>query len=268
MPYGCWLSVRRLRKDSASLRFPRVHGDDRCRRRRSASRHPFRRTVADGRRLGRDFRSHGRGGTVCVPAWRPARAVARSRRGVSGAGSAAPTSLRDPRVIAFLLVWFGVNILFGVFSWGCRASSSRSHGRRISAASWPVFWPSPYSIRFGLRRSRQRKRARADLDRLINHVLRDARSSSSAVAGTLRRRGFRPIISAQVSAAERSTSRAPAIRSLCAQVGGSPWPDGAADGRTRASRALSTRHSAEPEQAVEGGDPCTSRTFSPPRAAT
>jgi membrane associated rhomboid family serine protease len=27
-------------------------------------------------------------------------------------------SLRDPRVIAFLLVWFGVNILFGVFSIG------------------------------------------------------------------------------------------------------------------------------------------------------
>ena len=27
-------------------------------------------------------------------------------------------SLRDARVIAFLLVWFGVNILFGVFSMG------------------------------------------------------------------------------------------------------------------------------------------------------
>lgn len=27
-------------------------------------------------------------------------------------------SLRDPRVLAFLLVWFGVNILFGVFSIG------------------------------------------------------------------------------------------------------------------------------------------------------
>lgn len=27
-------------------------------------------------------------------------------------------SLRDPRVVAFLLVWFGVNILFGVFSLG------------------------------------------------------------------------------------------------------------------------------------------------------
>jgi membrane associated rhomboid family serine protease len=27
-------------------------------------------------------------------------------------------SLRDPRVIAFLLVWFGVNVLFGVFSIG------------------------------------------------------------------------------------------------------------------------------------------------------
>jgi len=28
------------------------------------------------------------------------------------------SSLRDPRVIAFLLVWFGLNILFGVFSLG------------------------------------------------------------------------------------------------------------------------------------------------------
>jgi membrane associated rhomboid family serine protease len=27
-------------------------------------------------------------------------------------------SLRDPRVIAFLLVWFGLNVLFGVFSLG------------------------------------------------------------------------------------------------------------------------------------------------------
>jgi membrane associated rhomboid family serine protease len=27
-------------------------------------------------------------------------------------------SLRDPRVLAFLLVWFGVNLLFGVFSIG------------------------------------------------------------------------------------------------------------------------------------------------------
>ena len=28
------------------------------------------------------------------------------------------TSLRDPRVLAFLAVWFGINIVFGVFSIG------------------------------------------------------------------------------------------------------------------------------------------------------
>src|SRR5258708_17222395 len=38
----------------------------------------------------------------------------------AGRVPAAPlaTSLRDPRVLAFVLVWFGVNILFGVFSVG------------------------------------------------------------------------------------------------------------------------------------------------------
>ena len=48
-------------------------------------------------------------------------------------------SLRDPRVIAFLLVWFGVNILFGVFSIGARGRRRRrSPGRRISVGLWPA----------------------------------------------------------------------------------------------------------------------------------
>ena len=41
------------------------------------------------------------------------------REGSWQAAAPAPDKpLRDPRVIAFLLVWFGVNILFGVFSIG------------------------------------------------------------------------------------------------------------------------------------------------------
>ena len=39
-------------------------------------------------------------------------------RGPSTTWAPLAASLRDPRVIAFLLVWFGVNILFGVFSIG------------------------------------------------------------------------------------------------------------------------------------------------------
>ena len=44
-------------------------------------------------------------------------------------------SLRDPRVLAFLLVWFGVNALMGSARSRCRAWSMRLPGRRISAAS-------------------------------------------------------------------------------------------------------------------------------------
>ena len=43
-------------------------------------------------------------------------------------------SLRDPRVLAFLLVWFGVNILFGVFSIGVRR---RRSGDRLAG---PYRW--------------------------------------------------------------------------------------------------------------------------------
>ncbi len=85
------------------------HGAERCRRRRRASPHPFRRIVADGRRLGCDFRSDGRGDTVCVPARRSARTMARSRRGVSGTGSAAcrqpSRSARDRGLLAGLLAF-------------------------------------------------------------------------------------------------------------------------------------------------------------------
>jgi membrane associated rhomboid family serine protease len=43
-------------------------------------------------------------------------------------------SLRDPRVLAFLLVWFGVNILFGVFSIG--VGQRRSGDRLAGPHRW------------------------------------------------------------------------------------------------------------------------------------
>ena len=72
-------------------------------------------------------------------------------------------SLRDPRVLAFLLVWFGVNILFGVFSIGAGASIRRSPGRRISADSWRALLRSPHSIPFRWQRTGQRRRAGSDV---------------------------------------------------------------------------------------------------------
>jgi hypothetical protein len=53
------------------------------------------------------------------------------------------SSLQDPRVLAFLLVLFGVNLLFGLGSISM-AGDRRLHGRRISAGSLPVSWHSPH----------------------------------------------------------------------------------------------------------------------------
>ena len=135
-----------------------IHGLDRCRGRRRASRHSFRRIIADGRRLGGDFRRHGRGDTFRVPARRPARIVARSHRGESGSGGAArressrSSRARVPRGV--------VRRQYSVrrrFPLACRVSSSRSHGRHISAGSWPAFWHLPHSIPFRGRRQVERQ---------------------------------------------------------------------------------------------------------------
>jgi membrane associated rhomboid family serine protease len=64
------------------------------------------------------------------------------------------TSLRDPRVLAFLLVWFGVNILFGVFSLGMpgveQAIAWQAHigGFLVGLFAFVVFDPVPRSTGF------------------------------------------------------------------------------------------------------------------------
>jgi membrane associated rhomboid family serine protease len=84
---------------------------------RIASRHASWRTVPDDRCIGGDLRHHGRGDALRIPARWAARAVSRRRRSrLSRAGNTADGVLRDPRVLLFLVVWFGINILFGLGS--------------------------------------------------------------------------------------------------------------------------------------------------------
>ena len=64
-------------------------------------------------------------------------------------------SLRDPRVIAFLLVWFGVNILFGVFSMGMpgveQAIAWQAHigGFLAGLLAFAAFDPVPAAVDSG-----------------------------------------------------------------------------------------------------------------------
>ena len=64
-------------------------------------------------------------------------------------------SLRDPRVIAFLLVWFGVNILFGVFSLGMpgveQAIAWQAHigGFLAGLLAFAAFDPVPAAVDSG-----------------------------------------------------------------------------------------------------------------------
>lgn len=63
-------------------------------------------------------------------------------------------SLRDPRVLAFLLVWFGVNLLFGVFSVGMpgveQAIAWQAHigGFLVGLFAFAAFDPVPRSTEF------------------------------------------------------------------------------------------------------------------------
>src|SRR5947209_3875287 len=63
------------------------------------------------------------------------------------------TSLRDPRVLAFVLVWFGVNILFGVFSLGMpgieQAIAWQAHigGFLVGLFAFAAFDPVPTSTK-------------------------------------------------------------------------------------------------------------------------
>jgi hypothetical protein len=68
--------------------------------------------------------------------------------------------LQDPRVLAFLLALFGVNLLFGLGSISMAGvEQAILHGRRISAGSLPVSWHSPHSIPFRSRRAAARMKA-------------------------------------------------------------------------------------------------------------
>src|SRR5262249_41664535 len=64
------------------------------------------------------------------------------------------TSLRDPRVLAFVLVWFAVNILFGVFSVGMpgieQAIAWQAHigGFLVGFFAFAAFDPVPSSAGF------------------------------------------------------------------------------------------------------------------------
>jgi hypothetical protein len=70
------------------------------------------------------------------------------------------SSLQDPRVLAFLLALFGVNLLFGLGSISMAGvEQAILHGRRISAGSLPVSWHSPHSIPFRSRRAAARMKA-------------------------------------------------------------------------------------------------------------
>ena len=64
------------------------------------------------------LRHDGRCDALCVPARRFARLLARSRGSDPDRIPAAPlaVALRNPRVLTFVGVWFGLNLLFGLGS--------------------------------------------------------------------------------------------------------------------------------------------------------
>ena len=66
------------------------------------------------------------------------------------------SSLQDPRVLAFLLVLFGVSLLLGL---GSISMAGVEQAIRISAGSLPASWHSPHSISFRSRRAAARMKA-------------------------------------------------------------------------------------------------------------
>lgn len=97
---------------------------------------------------------------LCIPARRPTRTVAGSRRGLSAACSAADIKLaRSARArlpAGIVRRQLAVRARLDQHGWG---SSRRLHGRRISAGSLPVSWHSPHSIPFRSRRAAARMEA-------------------------------------------------------------------------------------------------------------
>ena len=75
------------------------------------------------------------------------------------------SALRDPRIFVFLVVWFGLNLLFGLGSLTLWEPASRWRGKRISEASSPACYcfrfliPVPRAMRLaGERRATYRRR--------------------------------------------------------------------------------------------------------------
>ena len=120
------------------------------------------RIAADGRRVGVDFRMHGGRDAVCVSARRPDLEPRRRSGRLSPAGVAADAkSLRDRRVLIFLVVWFGLNFLFGFGSLSITGSeqSDRLAGayRRICRRAAAV-----RIVRSGVSATRRRRVASAE----------------------------------------------------------------------------------------------------------
>ena len=126
-------------------------------------------------------------------------------------------SLRDPRVLAFVLSGSASIFCSGSSPWVCRASSRRSLGRRISADSWSGFLPSPHSIRSRVRPNSTAVKGRIRRRRSINYRLGETRASPATVGGHLAGSGIpsdnlkvghcRPAVDVERRRAGRSSHR-------------------------------------------------------------
>ena len=101
------------------------------------------------RRVGRDLRHHGRRHALCLSARRPAKLRgAKCERPLSRSGASASLRAARSARARFIVVWFGINFLFGAGSLPLAGDEvSRWPGRRISAAFSPGCCCFPGSIR-------------------------------------------------------------------------------------------------------------------------
>src|SRR6266540_4068590 len=102
-------------------------------------------------------------------------------------------ALRDPRILAFLAVWFGLNLLFAIGSLSISAASSRSPGRRMWAGFLPVFW----RLRRSIRSDRHPRAAAKRNPSLRPRKQPRARIDQHCAAGGLSPPRLHPIISAR-----------------------------------------------------------------------
>ena len=100
------------------------------------------------RRFRCDLRHHGGGDALCLSTRRAARRPARGAATIPFAcrQSRFPSCSPIRACLIFLIVWFGINILFGIGSLPLAGDGRRSPGRRISAAFSPACCCFPGSI--------------------------------------------------------------------------------------------------------------------------